>query len=183
MVPMIASLAELRAVRTMLDEERRALGMSDAVELGAMIEVPAAALLAETLAREADFFSIGTNDLAQYTLAMDRGNPGTASALDSLHPAVLRLISTTIAGARAHGRPVSVCGGAAADPQAVPLLLGLGIRALSVAPAAVPEIKALIRTLSLSTCSDLATAALSLDSGDAVRALDVHTWPGLRAHD
>jgi phosphoenolpyruvate-protein kinase (PTS system EI component) len=180
---MIASLAELRAVRTMLDEERRALAVPAAVELGAMIEVPSAALLAEQLAREADFFSIGTNDLAQYTLAMDRGNPGTASALDSLHPAVLRLISTTVAGARAHGRPVSVCGGAAADPQAVPLLLGLGIRALSVAPAAVPEIKALIRTLSLSTCSDLATAALSLDSGDAVRALVVHTWPGLRAHD
>src|SRR5437763_16845012 len=123
MVPMVASLAELRAVRAMLDDERRALGAAPAL-LGAMIEVPVAALLAETLAREADFFSIGTNDLAQYTLAMDRGNPGVASALDSLHPAVLRLISTTVAGARTRGRSVSVCGGAAADPVAVPILLG-----------------------------------------------------------
>jgi phosphoenolpyruvate-protein phosphotransferase len=183
MVPMVATLAELRAVRAMLDQERRALGVSGPIELGVMIEVPAAALLADTLAREADFFSIGTNDLAQYTLAMDRGNPGVASALDGLHPAVLRLISTTIAGARMHGRSVSVCGGAAADPVAVPIFLGLGIRALSIAPAAVPEIKAVLRTLSLSVCSDVATAALSLDSGEAVRALIVNTWPGLAARD
>ncbi|HEY0991262.1 MAG TPA: putative PEP-binding protein, partial [Kofleriaceae bacterium] len=182
MVPMIASRAELRAVRAMLDDERRALGLPAPVALGAMIEVPAAALLADALAREADFFSIGTNDLAQYALAMDRGNPDVASGLDGLHPGVLRLVSSTVAGARAHGRPVSVCGGAAADPVAVAILLGLGIRTLSVAPAAVPAIKAVVRTLSLADCEGVAARALALDGSDAVRALVGTTWPGLVAH-
>ncbi|HZJ63436.1 MAG TPA: phosphoenolpyruvate--protein phosphotransferase, partial [Kofleriaceae bacterium] len=182
MVPMIASLAELRAVRAMLDDERRALALPVPVALGAMIEVPAAALLADALAREADFFSIGTNDLAQYALAMDRGNPDVASGLDSLHPGVLRLVSSTVAGARAHGRPVSVCGGAAADPVAVAILLGLGIRTLSVAPAAVPAIKAVVRTLSATDCEGVAARALALDGSDAVRALVGTTWPGLVAH-
>jgi phosphoenolpyruvate-protein kinase (PTS system EI component) len=178
MVPMIASLAELRAVRAILDDERRAFAVAP-VPLGAMIEVPAAALLADALAREADFFSIGTNDLAQYALAMDRGNPDVSSGLDALHPGVLRLVSSTIAGARAHGRPVSVCGGAAAEPFAVPILLGLGIRTLSVAPAAVPQVKAVVRMLSLSDCDGVARRALALDGSDAVRALVATTWPDL----
>ena len=182
MVPMIASPGELRAVRAMVDEERRALGIAAPVQLGAMIEVPAAALIAEALARDADFFSIGTNDLTQYALAMDRGNRDFAAALDALHPGVLRLVASTVAGARAHGRPVSVCGGAAGDPTAVPILLGLGVRTLSMAPAVVPQIKALVRTLSLARCAEVATAALDLDSSDAVRALVAKTWPGLRAH-
>jgi multiphosphoryl transfer protein len=179
MVPMIASLAELRAVRAILDDERRALAVAAPVALGAMIEVPAAALLADALAREADFFSIGTNDLAQYALAMDRGNPDVSSGLDALHPGVLRLIASTVAGARAHDRAVSVCGGAAAEPLAVPILLGLGIRTLSVAPAAVPQVKAVVRTLSLSDCDGVARRALALDGSDAVRALVASTWPGL----
>jgi phosphocarrier protein FPr len=182
MVPMITSLAELRQVRAVLDEERRAIGMSAPVPLGVMIEVPAAALLAETLAREAEFFSIGTNDLSQYALAMDRGNRDLAQALDALHPGVLRLVACTVAGARVHDRPVSVCGGAAADPCAVPIFIGLGVRTLSVAAAAVPEIKALIRTLSLARCAEIATAALDLESGEAVRELVGRTWPGLAAH-
>jgi len=178
MVPMIASLAELRAVRAMLDVERRALG-APPVELGAMIEVPAAALAAGALAREAEFLSIGSNDLAQYALAMDRGNRDVASGLDSLHPGVLRLIASAAAAATARGRPVSVCGGAAADPIAVPLLLGLGVRTLSVAPLHIPAIKAVIRTLSLARCVELAAAALDADSGDAVRALVVERCPAL----
>ena len=181
MVPMIASLTELRAVRAMLDDERRALAVSAPVALGAMIEVPAAALLADALAREAEFFSIGTNDLAQYALAMDRGNPDVAAGLDSLHPGVLRLVASTVAGARRHGRPVSVCGGAAAEPCAVPIFLGLGIRTLSVAPAAVPAVKAIVRTLSESDCERVALRALALDSSDAVRALVATTWPDLVA--
>ena len=181
MVPMIASLAELRAVRAMLDAERAALGAAP-VPLGAMIEVPAAALTAGALAREAEFFSIGTNDLAQYALAIDRGNRDLAAGLDPLHPGVLRLVASTATAARPQRRPVSVCGGAAADPCAVPILLGLGVRTLSVAPAAVPEIKAVVRTLSLMRCADVAAAALDLDGGEDVRALVVTTWPGLAAH-
>jgi len=182
MVPMIASLGELRAVRAVLDEERRALGIAAPVALGAMIEVPAAALTAAALAKDADFFSIGTNDLTQYALAMDRGNRDFAAALDALHPGVLRLVASTVAGARVHARPVSVCGGAAGDPAAVPILLGLGVRTLSVAPAAVPQIKALVRTLTLARCAEVAAAALDLDSSDAVRALVAKTWPGVLAH-
>jgi phosphocarrier protein FPr len=181
MVPMIARLAELRAVRAMLDTERAALG-APPVALGAMIEVPAAALAAGALARDAEFFSIGTNDLTQYALAIDRGNPGVAAGLDPLHPGVLRLIASTASAARPHRRPVAVCGGAAADPCAVPILLGLGVRALSVAPAAVPEIKALVRRLALARCAEIAAAALELDDGDGVRALVVTTWPDLAAH-
>jgi multiphosphoryl transfer protein len=181
MVPMIATLAELRAVRAMLDAERAAMA-APPIALGAMIEVPAAALAARALAREAEFFSIGTNDLAQYALAIDRGNPAISAGLDPLHPGVLRLIASTASGAHPQRRPVAVCGGAAADPRAVPILLGLGVRALSVAPAAVPEIKALVRTLSLARCTEIATAALELDGSDEVRALVVNTWPGLAAH-
>jgi phosphocarrier protein FPr len=184
MVPMIASLAELRAVRAVLDEERRALGVTAQIPLGAMIEVPAAALLADSLAREADFFSIGTNDLSQYALAMDRGNRDLAAGLDALHPGVLRLVASTVAGAKTRDRPVSVCGGAAGDPYAVPIFLGLGVRTLSVAPAAVPEIKAWVRTLTMARCADVAAAAVGLDSSEAVRALVASTWPGLTAdHD
>ena len=181
MVPMVATVAELRTVRAMLDAERAALG-APPVALGAMIEVPAAALVAGALARDAEFFSIGTNDLAQYALAIDRGNPEVTAGLDALHPGVLRLIASTASAARPLRRPVAVCGGAAGDPRAVPILIGLGVRALSVAPAAVPEIKAVIRTLSLARCTEIATAALELDAGEDVRALVVNTWPGLSAH-
>src|SRR6185437_6056417 len=104
------------------------------------------------IAAEADFLSIGTNDLAQYTLAMDRTDPLLAADVDGLHPAVLRLVRQTVEGARIHGRPVGVCGGLASDPSAAPILLGLGVTELSAAPAAVPELKAVIRTLTLGAC-------------------------------
>jgi phosphoenolpyruvate-protein kinase (PTS system EI component) len=180
MVPMLASLAELRAVREMLDEERLALGAAP-VALGAMIEVPAAALIAAALARDAEFFSIGSNDLAQYALAIDRNNAELAAGLSVLHPGVLRLIAVTVAGARSRGRPVSLCGGAAADPCAVPLLLGLGVDTLSVAPARIPEVKAIVRTLSHAHCREIAARALELETSEAVHALVVNTWPGLAA--
>ncbi|HEX3480722.1 MAG TPA: phosphoenolpyruvate--protein phosphotransferase, partial [Kofleriaceae bacterium] len=124
MVPMIATLAELRAVRALLDAERAATG-APPIALGAMIELPAAALAAGALARDAEFFSIGTNDLAQYALAIDRGNPAIAAGLDPLHPGVLQLIASTASAARRLRRPVAVCGGAAADPCAVPIPLAL----------------------------------------------------------
>jgi phosphoenolpyruvate-protein kinase (PTS system EI component) len=135
-----------------------------------MIEVPAAVLLADQLARHADFLSIGTNDLTQYTLAMDRCHPGLAARLDSLHPSLLRLIALTVDGARRHGKWVGVCGALASDPDAVPVLVGLGVSELSVSPALVPEIKSRVRALSAEQCRQDAQALLQLDSAQAVRA-------------
>jgi phosphocarrier protein FPr/phosphocarrier protein len=134
-----------------------------------MIETPAAAVTADLIAAEADFLSIGTNDLTQYVLAMDRGNPELAARIDALHPAVLRMIAQTCAGAAKHHRWVGVCGGAASDLSAVPILLGLGVTELSATAAAVPEVKALVRALDLATCRALAAQVLDLTSPEAVR--------------
>jgi len=171
MVPMIASLAELRAVRAVLDEARREMGIAERVELGVMIETPAAAMTADLIAAEADFLSVGTNDLTQYVLAMDRGNPELAARIDALHPAVLRMIDQTCKGAAKHGRWVGVCGGLASDLVAVPVLLGLGVTELSATAAVVPEVKALVRRLSLPACRDLAAKTLDQTSPEAVRDL------------
>ncbi|MCK8456623.1 phosphoenolpyruvate--protein phosphotransferase [Sphingomonas faeni] len=171
MVPMIASLAELRAVRKALDAAAAATGHTEHVALGIMIETPAAAITADLLASEADFLSIGTNDLTQYALAMDRGNPTVASDLDGLHPAVLRLIARTCEGGAVHGKWTGVCGGLASDPLAVPILIGLGVTELSSAPALVPEIKALVATLTIDACRAHAAAAMNCISAADVRTL------------
>ncbi|MDG2528898.1 phosphoenolpyruvate--protein phosphotransferase [Caulobacter endophyticus] len=171
MVPMVASLAELRAVRAVLDEAKREMGVAERIELGVMIETPAAAMTADLIAAEADFLSVGTNDLTQYVLAMDRGNPELAARIDALHPAVLRMIDQTCKGAARHGRWVGVCGGLASDLVAVPVLLGLGVTELSATAAVVPEVKALVRRLSLPACRDLAAKTLDLTSPEAVRDL------------
>jgi phosphocarrier protein FPr/phosphocarrier protein len=171
MVPMVTGLDELRAVRAVLDDARAELGVATPVELGVMIETPAAAAIADLLAAEADFFSVGSNDLTQYVLAMDRGNPELAGRLDGLHPAVLRMIAGTVEGGSKHGRQTSVCGGLAADLAAVPILLGLGVARLSAPPSAVPEIKALVRTLSIDACRALARQALQSTSAEEVRGL------------
>ncbi len=170
MLPMVSSVAEIRAVRTILDEEARALGRAETPWLGVMVETPAAALLADQLAREADFLSIGTNDLTQYVLAMDRGNPQLAPQLDALHPAVLRAIAQAVQGGQA-ARFVGVCGGLASDPVAAPLLVGLGVTELSAVPAVVAELKAVLGGVTLARCRELAQEALRQDSADAVRAL------------
>ena len=170
LLPMIASVAELVAVRAIVDTLAAELGL-DRVELGVMIETPAAAMTADLLAAYADFFAIGTNDLAQYTLAMDRGNPAVASGIDALHPAILRLIARTCEGAARYYRPVGVCGGLASELAASGILIGLGVTELSAVPAMVPEVKALVRTLALEACKSLARAALACDSAAAVRAL------------
>lgn len=168
MFPMVATLAEWRAAKAMFDEERALLGTAP-VPLGIMVEIPAAAVMAEQFAREAAFFSIGTNDLTQYTLAMDRGHPKLAPQVDGLNPAVLHLIARTVEGAEKHGRWTGVCGGLAGDPQAVPILIGLGVKELSVSVPAIPAVKAQIRRLSLSDCRDLAARALTLDTAAEVR--------------
>jgi phosphocarrier protein FPr/phosphocarrier protein len=176
MVPMVASVGELASVRALMVETAAELGVPATLPLGAMIETPAAAVTADLLAQQADFFSIGTNDLAQYALAMDRGHPGLAGAVDGLHPAVLRLIELTVRCARLAHRPVGVCGGLASDLAAAPILIGLGVTELSATPARVPELKALIRTLTGADCADLARRALAQTSAASVRAL---TSPGV----
>jgi multiphosphoryl transfer protein len=171
LLPMITDPAEIRTVRGILDEERANLGRSAPIELGVMIETPAAAVMSDRIAAEADFLSIGTNDLTQYTLAMDRGHPELAARLDALHPAVLRLIARAADAAISHGRHVAVCGGLASDPTAAPILIGLGVQELSMVPSVIPQLKALIGGLSLETCRELARQALELETAEAVRAL------------
>ncbi len=171
LLPMVTEAAEIRAVRALAVEASREIGRSEPVELGVMIETPASALMAASLAAEADFFSIGTNDLTQYTLAMDRGHAELATRLDALHPAVLRLIAHTVEAALPGRRPVAVCGGLASDPAAAPVLIGLGVRELSCVPSIVPRLKAHIRELTMERCVRLARRALSVDSAEAVRAL------------
>jgi phosphoenolpyruvate-protein phosphotransferase len=170
LLPMITDVEEIRAVRVMLDRLGHSAGKA-APQLGVMIETPAAAMLADQLAAEADFLSIGTNDLAQYTLAMDRGHAELAARIDGVHPAVLRLIGAVCEAAARRHRPVAVCGGLASDPAAVPLLLGLGVTELSAVPAAIPGIKSLVGSLSLASCRRLAQRSLALPSSSAVRAM------------
>jgi phosphocarrier protein FPr/phosphocarrier protein len=171
MLPMIAEVDELRQARTMLEDAARAVGVADSLSLGVMVETPAAAMLSETIAAEADFLSVGTNDLTQYALAADRGNAAVAAKADAVHPAVLRLIRHAADGARAHGRWIGVCGGLASDPLAVGILVGLGVTELSVAPAAIGTIKAAVRRLNTDACRDLAERACAAGSAQEVRAL------------
>lgn len=170
MFPMVADVSELRAARAMLAEILQAEGTKGPpLEVGIMVEIPAAALLADALAREVDFFSIGSNDLTQYTLAMDRGHPTLATQADGLHPAVLRLIERTVQGAHAAGKWVGLCGELGADPVAVPILVGLGLDELSVNVPAVPAVKARIRALSYEQARALAARALSCATAAEVR--------------
>jgi phosphocarrier protein FPr len=170
MFPMIARLSELYEVKAMLAEEAARLKVPS-VPAGIMVEVPAAALMAAQFARHADFFSVGTNDLTQYTLAMDRGHPKLAPHVDGLNPAVLRLIAQTVLGAQPLGKPVGVCGGMASDPAAVPILIGIGVSELSVSLPAIPAVKAQIRALRMDACRALAERALGAESAEEVRAL------------
>lgn len=177
LLPMVTDASELIGIRKRIDELAREAGRTEAIEVGVMIEVPSAALLADQLAQHADFLSIGTNDLTQYTLAMDRCQPDLAAQADGLHPAVLRLIAATVAGADKHGKWVGVCGALAGDPLAMPLLVGLGVTELSVDPVSVPGIKARVRTLDYPLCRQRAQDALALESAQAVRAASRATWP------
>ncbi|MGF6957140.1 phosphoenolpyruvate-protein phosphotransferase [Paraburkholderia youngii] len=177
LLPMVTDAGELIRIRKRVDQLASEAGSTEPVEVGVMIEVPSAALLADQLAQHADFLSIGTNDLTQYTLAMDRCQPDLAAQADGLHPAVLRLIAATVEGAAKHGKWVGVCGALAGDPLAMPLLVGLGVTELSVDPVSVPGIKARVRTLDYQLCRQRAREALALDSAQAVRAASRATWP------
>jgi phosphoenolpyruvate-protein kinase (PTS system EI component) len=168
---MITDAAEVRAVRDLVNELQVQLGLRTPVEIGAMIETPAAALTARHIVAAADFISIGSNDLTQYSLAMDRGHPELARRVDALHPGVLELIAQAASAGERAGKLVAVCGGVAADPAAVPILIGLGVRELSVVPAAIPALKRQVGDLDIRECAALAARALEAESAADVRAL------------
>lgn len=170
MFPMIGTLEEFREAKTLLEAARQDVG-APRVEVGIMVEVPSAALMAPEFAREVDFFSIGTNDLTQYTLAIDRLHPTLTRKADGLHPSVLRLIRTVVEAAHPHGCWVGVCGNMAAERVAAPILVGLGVDELSVSPPAVAGLKAQIRGLSYGGCRELAEAALACSTAAEVRRL------------
>ncbi len=168
MFPMVATLDELEAARAAVAEARRVTGVDAPLEVGIMVEVPSAALESHQLAASADFFSIGTNDLTQYTMAAERGNEHVGQLLSGPQPAVLRLIRATVDGALAHGRWVGVCGELAGDPAAAVLLVGLGVTELSMAAPLVAEVKQALRSVSLADAEDAAKRAL--DARDAAEA-------------
>ncbi len=174
MFPMIASLSEIRAAKQLLveaQEELRQEGIpfDEAIAVGMMIEIPAAVLIADRLAMEVDFFSIGTNDLSQYLLAADRSNPKVAAHADALEPAVLRAIKQTVEAAHKACISVGVCGELASDPEATPILVGLGVDKLSMNPPAISAIKATLSLLNEKEAQAIATAVLQLDSARQVR--------------
>ena len=175
MFPMVSTVQELREAKEIVLRENEDIGGNADIKIGIMVEVPSAALLAENLAREVDFFSIGTNDLTQYTLAGDRGNPRLAKMADPLHPAVLQLIAKTVEGAHKHGKWVGVCGGLASETIAVPVLLGLGIDEFSVAVSVIPAIKAEIRRQRMDACRELAGDLLGMLTAEEVRE-KLETW-------
>jgi|PlaIllAssembly_1097288.scaffolds.fasta_scaffold00988_3 phosphocarrier protein FPr len=170
MYPMISTLEELKRAKALTEEVRLELG-ADPVEIGIMIEVPSAVMLAEELAAEVDFFSVGSNDLTQYCLAVDRMHPVLSRQADGLHPAVLRMIDLTVRAAEKAGKWVGVCGGIAGDPAGVAILTGLGVRELSVSIPSIAAVKAQIRGLSMGHARELAARALACTNAAAVRRL------------
>lgn len=171
LLPMVTSLSELKAARRALEKAAARTGLSRLPELGVMIEVPSAALLADRLASEADFFSIGTNDLAQYGLAVDRANPDVSDLYRPLHPAILKMIRMVVDAGRERGRPVAVCGELAADPIGAAVLVGLGVTDLSVTPVAIPAVKENLLGIEVSRARALAEEALDASEASEVEKL------------
>jgi len=170
MFPMVSTLEDLEAAKIMAAEVRWELG-APPVDIGIMIEVPSSVLMAEELAQEVDFFSIGTNDLTQYVLAMDRGHPILAKQADGLHPAVLRMVERAVQAATAAGKWVGVCGGIAGDPLGATILTGLGVAELSVSIPSIAAIKAQVRRISLTRAQTLARQAVACRTASEVRSL------------
>src|SRR5678815_407731 len=176
MFPMISGVAELRAAKAVVDEvkielQQEGQAFDEQVKLGIMIEMPSAALSADFLAQECDFFSIGTNDLIQYTMAVDRGNEYVSYLYEPLHPSLIRLIGEVARAANAAGIPVTVCGEMAGEPMIAPVLLGLGIRELSMSAVSVPEVKATIRNATIPEAEALITRIRGLATAAEVREM------------
>lgn len=175
MFPMVSTLSELREAKKMVQEAQRELTQRRVkfgkVRIGCMIEVPSAAIIADLLAKECDFLSVGTNDLVQYALAVDRSNHTMSNLYTPTHPSVIRMIKLIVHEANAHGIPVTLCGEMAADPRCTPLLLGLGVHALSVATRYIPTVKHAIRHTSIVAASQLMEKALKLTTADEIQDL------------
>jgi len=177
MLPMVTNVAEVRAAREIYERvarrlRRRGERLAEKLPpLGIMIETPGAALAADALALEADFFAIGTNDLTAYTLAVDRGNAEVADLYDPLHPAVLRLVQFATEAALRMRMPVSVCGEIAGNAALTPLLLGLGLRSFSVNASAVPRVKQMIRSVDIDTCARFARRVMEQSNLASIRTL------------
>jgi phosphoenolpyruvate-protein kinase (PTS system EI component) len=176
LLPMVTMVEEFRRARAIVGElqedlRRRRLPFDPDVPLGAMVEVPAAALAARNLAREADFLSVGTNDLSQYALAVDRNNARVASLYQPLHPGVLHLVRCAIDAAGAAGTPVSVCGEMAGAPESALLLLGMGLRSFSMSPYHLPVVRKLLSLVSTEQARDLAREVFDLGSTTEIRRL------------
>jgi phosphotransferase system enzyme I (PtsI) len=175
MYPMISGLDELNQANALVEEYKAELRkegtpFDEQMEIGAMIEIPSAALIADSLARRLKFFSIGTNDLIQYALAVDRMNEKIAHLYEPTHPAIVRLIKTTVDAARRHKLRVSVCGEMAGDPVLTGLLLGLGVDELSAAPPLVPQVKFMVRHLKIPDAQQVAEFALNCESATEILA-------------
>ncbi|MDL1952513.1 phosphoenolpyruvate--protein phosphotransferase, partial [Acidobacteria bacterium ACD] len=188
LVPMVSGVEEIRRVRSLLDEAKeelldRGVPVPDHVPLGAMVEVPSAALTADLIAPEVDFLSLGTNDLIQYTLAVDRANETVSELFRPHHPAILRLIARVVEACRAASRPLAVCGEMAADPVLFLLMLGLGIREFSMGPRSVPVAKEVARGISVGVAERIARAALSLPTPEEVAALLTRETHALESGD
>ena len=167
--PLITHLLELRQAKIIVRDVAEDLEEEDIehrtnISIGMMIETPSAALMCDAFAREVDFFSLGTNDLVQYTLAVDRGNERVAPLFNVANPAVLRLIQEVIRSGERHDVPVSLCGEMAGDPEYTLLLLGLGLRTFSCAPTAIPEIKKIIRSVTMEKAAEVARRVMSFSS-------------------
>jgi phosphoenolpyruvate-protein kinase (PTS system EI component) len=176
MFPMVSNLEEIQHAQALLERAHLSLAMEGLahrwpIGTGIMVEVPSAALLSQSIAPYVDFFSIGTNDLTQYTLAAERGNSNLAEYADALHPAVLRLIKQVVEAAHQHRKWVGVCGEIAGDPLATPLLVGLGVDELSMTPADIPAVKLTLQNVNLIKASRLANQALNCTDPEAVRSL------------
>jgi phosphotransferase system enzyme I (PtsI) len=176
MLPMVSTLAEIRQAKALLEECKEELKAEDLVfrekvEVGAMVEIPSAAIMADLMIQEVDFLSIGTNDLIQYTLAVDRVNEDVAYLYDPLNPAVLRLIQITVEACHKAGKWVGMCGEMAGDPRFVPLLLGIGLDEFSVSVSVIPTIKKVIRQMPVEIARSLAEAALKLKTSDEIMKL------------
>jgi phosphotransferase system enzyme I (PtsI) len=176
MFPMVSGLSELTEAKSVLAQVEKELTLEliphkKNIRIGSMIEVPSAAIISDLLAKECDFLSIGTNDLVQYSLAVDRGNQHLSNFYTPSHPGVLRLIKMIVTEANRQGIPVTVCGEIAADPRFTPLLLGLGVHELSVSSRYIPIVKQMVRSTSIVQASHLAEKALSLGSPHEIEEL------------